>query len=455
MMDANPDMKIAVIDKDEPGGICLTKGCIPSKILLYPAELVRDIQRSDKFGIDVEIKSIDFKKIMGRMRKKILESINLIRDDLSHNLRIRYYRDVAEFISPYTLKVGDETITSKMIFLSTGSKPMIPPVKGLENVGYLTSDTVLELDDLPKSIVIIGGGYIAAEYGNFFSAMGSRVTIVGRNPQFIPEEEPEVSFLAKRMMSEYLTLLTNYEALEVLSENGNKIVIARDRASGEEIKIITHEILVAAGRSPNTDILKPEKAGIEIDKRGWIKVNDHLETSQRNIWAFGDAIGKYLFKHMANYESMVVYSNVALELEKTVDYHAVPYAVFSDPEIAGVGMGERKAIEIYGEDNILIGFYRFLDTGKGMAMDLESEFVKVILEKESRKILGAHIIGPHASILIHEIIPLMYTKDQSAFSLMYAIDIHPSLSEVVKRAFYSTMSVEEYHVMLKTLGLEN
>ena len=228
MINANPDMKIAVIDKDDPGGICLTRGCIPSKLLLYPAELIREIGTAGKFGIDVEIKNINFKKVMERMRDHISKDIEMIRDGLSSDDIIDYYPEIAQFIAPYTLKVGSETIKSNMIFLCTGSKTLVPPAKGLDEVQYLTSDTVLKLTELPDSIAIIGGGYIAAEYGHFFSAMGSKVTIIGRNPQFIPEEEPEVSALAKKVMSENMDLITNHEVIEVQkSADGMKRLLQR------------------------------------------------------------------------------------------------------------------------------------------------------------------------------------------------------------------------------------
>ncbi|MFX1548370.1 MAG: FAD-dependent oxidoreductase, partial [Promethearchaeota archaeon] len=192
----NPSMKVAVIDKDEPGGICLTRGCIPTKILLYPAELVRDIESAKQLGIDVEIRNVNFPEIMARMRSLIDEDIENIRSGLSHSENVDYYPTVAEFIAPYELKVGDEIISSRMIFLCIGSKTLIPPITGLETIGYQTSDSILHIKKLPKSLLIIGGGYIAAEYGHFFSSMGSKVTIIGRNPQFLPQEEPEVSLLA-------------------------------------------------------------------------------------------------------------------------------------------------------------------------------------------------------------------------------------------------------------------
>ncbi|MFX0121642.1 MAG: FAD-dependent oxidoreductase, partial [Candidatus Hodarchaeota archaeon] len=287
----NPSMKVAVIDKDEPGGICLTRGCIPTKILLYPAELVRDIESAKQLGIDVEIRNVNFPEIMARMRSLIDEDIENIRSGLSHSENVDYYPTVAEFIAPYELKVGDEIISSKMIFLCIGSKTLIPPITGLEKIGYQTSDSILHIKKLPKSMLIIGGGYIAAEYGHFFSSMGSKVTIIGRNPQFLPQEEPEVSLLAKKEMSKYMEILTNHEVLEAEFNGNLKGITAKNRTNGELVKFTIEEVLIAAGRGSNSDILHPEKARIETDTEGWIKVNDYLETSQPNIWAFGDANG--------------------------------------------------------------------------------------------------------------------------------------------------------------------
>ena len=450
MIQENPRMKVAVIDKDEPGGICLTRGCIPSKMLLYPAELVRTIGGAEKFGIDVDIKKINFQSVMERMRTLIYKDINMIRQGLSHSENIDYYPDVAEFVDPYTLKVGDETITSKMIFLCTGSKPIIPPIKGLEKIGYLTSDTILQMSRLPESIAIVGGGYIAAEYGHFFSAMGSKVTIIGRNPQFVKQEEPEVSALAKRELEKHMTILTNHEVREAEKTSiGKKRLIAVNRENGEKTVTIADEILVATGRGSNMDVLHPERGKIETDKRGWIIVDEYLETSQPNIWAFGDANGRHLFKHVANYESIVVYYNAILKKKVKVDYHAIPHAVFTYPEIGSVGLGEKEAIEKYGKDNVLIGMYRYENTAKGEAMGVKDYFVKVIVENGTKKLLGAHIIGPYASILIQEIINLMYTPEQSAEPIIYGMHIHPALNEVVERAFSSLMLPEQYHQLIE------
>lgn len=444
MLRMKPGLKIAIIDKDEPGGICLTRGCIPTKLLVYPAELVRLIQKAKEFGIDADIKKVDFGKVMKRMRDHIEPDISSIKKGLAGSKDFDYYPMAAEFVAPYTLKVGNETIASQMIFLGIGSKPTIPNIRSLEDAGYHTSDTILGVQKLPESIAIIGGGYIAAEYGHFFSAMGSKVTIIGRNRQFLPQEEPEVSALAKRKMSEHMTIITNHEVLAVEKTKKGKKLSARDRETNKAAEFLAEEILVAVGRSSNTDILNPEKGGIQTDEKGWLKVNEFLETSQPNVWAFGDSTGKHLFKHVANYESMIVFYNAVLKKPRPVDYHAIPHAVFTEPEIASVGMRDKEAIEKLGLENVFIGFQRYEDTAKGMAMGVKDCFVKVIVENKTGKILGAHIIGSQASVLIQEIINLMYTPSQNIMPIKNGMHIHPALSEVVERAFQGLIPVEHY-----------
>ncbi len=455
MLRDNPKMKVAVIDKDEPGGICLTRGCIPSKILLYPSELVRLVEKANELGVQTEINRIEFSKIMQRMRRLIDEDIEAIREGLSTSENIDYYPNAAEFVAPYTLKAGKETIRSKMIFLCTGSQTIIPRVSGLEEAGYLTSDTVFRLRELPESFVIVGGGYIAAEFGHFFATMGSRVTILGRNSRFLPEEEPEVSALAKRELGRHMTILTNHEVTEAgRAPGGQKRVVGVNSGNGQRVEITATQILVAVGRGPTSDILHPERAGIATDEKGWLKVDDYLESTQPNVWVIGDADGRYPFKHVANYESEVVYYNAVLKQKTRVDYHAIPHAVFTYPEIASVGLKEDEAVREFGKKEVLVGFYKYEDTAKGEAMAVKDYFVKVLIHRSSNKILGAHIIGPYASILIQEIINLMYTEEQSASIMLRAIHIHPALNETVQRAFQSLTTVDAYHHVLEhQLGL--
>jgi dihydrolipoamide dehydrogenase len=453
LLQMNPEMRIAVIDKDDPGGICLTKGCIPTKMLAYPAEMVRTIEGARALGIDVAVRKADFKGIMERMASSIHAEVSEIHEALFSSEELDYYQGVAEFTGPYQLKVGGDALRSDMIFLCLGSRPLVPNIAGLDGVAYHTSDTVLGLRKCPSRMAILGGGYIAAEYGHFFSAMGSKVTIIGRNPQFLPGEEPEVSALAKRETGRHMSILTDHEVIRVEGSGGNSLKItARDRRDGKEKRIVSDEVLVAVGRASNAHLIQPEKGGIETDAGGWIKVNDYLETSMRNIWAFGDANGKHLFKHVANYESKVVFYNAILKKRIKTDYHAVPHAVFCYPEIASVGLRQQEAEATYGKDEILIGYRRYQDTAKGEAMGVQGYFVKVIVERGSGKILGAHIIGPHASMLIQEIINLMYTKDQTMMPIMGGMHIHPALTEVVQGAFISLMPPDEYRMLIKQQG---
>jgi dihydrolipoamide dehydrogenase len=247
-----------------------------------------------------------------------------------------------------------------------------------------------------------------------------------------------------------MRIITNHEVRQAeRTPTGEKKILAVNRANGETAEISAEEILIASGRGPNTDLLHPEKAGIKVDKEGWIIVNEYMETTQPNVWALGDADGKYPFKHVANYEALVVYYNAVLKRRMKVDYHAIPHAVFTYPEVAGVGLREKEAIEKYGEDKLLICFHRYQDTAKGEAMSLKDYFVKAIIEKDTMKILGSHIIGPYASVLIQEIINLMYTPDQSSDPIASGMHIHPALSEVVERAFQSLMPVEHYHHIIE------
>jgi mycothione reductase len=433
-----PGLKAAIVDKDDPGGICLTRGCIPSKLLLYPAELVRTIERASDFGIHAPLKSVDFGAVMDRMRALIGKDIESIRQGLSHSPNFDYYPAAAEFVAPYTLQIGNETIHAPKIVLGLGSEVLVPPVPGLAAAGYLTSDTVLRLTRRPSSLVVIGGGYIAAEYGHFFASMGSEVTILGRNPQFLPDEDPEVAQVAREALDRQLTIRTRHEVVEVRSgHRGRKDVIAVDRSTQQRVTFSVEEILVACGRGPTTARLHAEKAGIALDPDGWVAVDDFLQTSQPGVYALGDATGRLPFKHKANYDAKVVYRNLVHGPSEKVDYHAVPRAVFSDPEVAGVGLTEPEARQAIPPDRLLIGRYRFADTAKGEAMGLQGSayFVKALVDREGYRLLGAHIVGPHASVLIQEAVCLMYTDTRSARPIVEGMHIHPALSEVVERAF--------------------
>lgn len=453
MLSSNPELKVAVVDKDDPGGICLNKACIPTKRLVYPADLVRLIQSAGEFGLEARLDSLDFPTIMERMRRSVGQESEHIRQGLQQSENVDYYQETAQFSGPYQMRVGKETISAEQIFLCLGSRPAIPQIAGLEKVAYHSSDTILSIDQLPQRLTIVGGGYVAAEFGHFFSAMGSEVTILGRNPQFLPGEEPEVSALAKRMLGQWMTILNNHQVTKVEPAQSGEAIRTwfLDRSTGESKSVESDTLLLASGRAPNTDLLHPESSGVQTDAQGWIAVNDYLETSKDNIWAFGDAIGKHLYKHVANYESQVVYENAVLGKKTPVDYRAVPHAVFTHPEIASVGLKEQEAVAQLGQDKVMIGFNRFEDTARGQAMGVSGCFAKIVLEEGSGRILGAHIIGPQASVLIQEIITLMASGEGNIIPAMNAMHIHPALSEVIQGALSEFLSPEDYQHLLTHL----
>jgi mycothione reductase len=425
--------KTAIVDNGPMGGTCLNRGCVPSKMLIYPADVVSILNEAQQLGVAATINAVDFKNIMGRMR-------NLINGDSAMQARavkdtpnLTWFKDLGEFKSDYTMQVGEHTITAERIFIVSGARPGIPPIKGIENVDYLTSDTVLELETPPKSVLIIGGGYIGVEYGHFFSGIGTKTTIIQRSPRILPEEEPEISELLKRELEKRLEIHTGFEVVSVKKEGSVKTVVARNREDDSLKEFSAEALMVAAGRVSNSDLLKPEKTGVKLDERGYVKVNQYLETSKKKIWAFGDAIGKQMFKHVANYEASIAWHNAVHEHKAKIDYSAAPHAVFTHPQIASVGLKEAEAKQ--QGYKILVGKALYKDTAMGSAMGEPEGFVKVIVESETGKILGGHIIGAEASVLIQEIVNAMVTESKSFAPIVRAMHIHPALSEVVQQAF--------------------
>ena len=373
-------LKVALVDRGPLGGTCLNLGCIPSKMLIYPADRIVDIQEAKELGVKAEIRNIDFKFIMERMRKIVREGQSHIRQGITQSENLDFYEGEGGFIADYTIEVNGEKIKGKKIFLASGSRPFIPPIKGLDSINYLTNETVLQLEERPDSLIIIGGGYIAVEYGHFFAAMGTKVTILEMADRLVLPEEPEISSILKKEMSKRMDIHTDAEAVGV-KENGNGVaVLVRDRNTGREEQFTGQRIMIAVGRRSNADRLKVENTGVETDRKGFIKVNEYLETSKKNIFAVGDANGQQMFTHMANREALLAAQNAFHSAKLKVDYSAVPHAVFSHPQIASVGLTEENAGKDY---DILVGRTKYLDVAKGEAMMEKEGFAKAIVEKDS------------------------------------------------------------------------
>ena len=430
-------LKVALIDKGPlVGGTCLNWGCIPSKMLIYTADRIVEIEESRKLGIEAEIKNIDFHSIMERMRKSRQESQVHIREGLKQSKNLDFHEGEGYFVEDYQLEVNGEKLKGERIFIASGSRPFIPPIKGSEDVDYLTNESVLELKEKPDSLIIIGGGYIAVEFGHFFAAMGTEVTILEMADRLVLSEELEISNLLKNELSKRMVVNTNALVKEVKQSEHGVVVIAEDTNSGNRKEFTAQRIMMAVGRRSNADILKVENTGVETDKKGFIKVNEYLETNRRGIFAIGDANGQQMFRHMANREAEIVSQNSFYGTKIKVDYSAVPHAVYSHPQVASVALNEAQARENH---NILIGKMKYFDIAKGEAMVEKEGFAKAIVEKESNRMLGFHIIGPYAPELIQEVVNAM-TSGGGIEELGQGIHIHPSLSELVQ---YTLSSLEE------------
>jgi mycothione reductase len=426
-------MRVALVEQGPLGGTCLNNGCIPSKMLIYPADIVRTLQGAKAVGVEATISKIDFSKIMSRMR----EVVNSGRQGLEKSIRaeenVVWYKDTAEFTGDYTLKSGNKTLTASKIVIASGARALIPPIPGLKEAGFLDNVSVMNINRLPRSLIIIGGGYIGCEFGHFFSAMGTNVTILSRSPDVLNNEDPEVSNIVSKVLSRDLNLIIGVEAKKVEVKSGEKVVHAQSKSDKKVSEFSGEEILIAAGRKSNSDILKPEKTGVETDRLGWIKVNEYLETTKPGIWALGDALGKHMFRHAANYEAEVVNRNIFDNEKREANFHAVPHAVFTHPQLASVGLKESEAAA--AGYKFLIGRARYMEVAKGQAMAEDEGFVKVVVQEENGKILGCSVVGSDAPELVQQVVYLMNTEYQDLMPMMRSQVIHPSISEVLAKAF--------------------
>ena len=327
-------------------------------------------------------------------------------------------------------------MTADKILIASGTRPSIPKIEGLDKVNFITSNEALRLKKLPKTLTIIGGGYIACELAHFFGSLGTKINIIQRRDLLIPREDIDIAAKFTEIFSKKYNIYLGYNTEYVSNPKEKRdkyfYVLAYNK-KGKKLELLSDQLLVATGRTPNSDLLHLEKTKVKADKKGFIKVNKYLETNVKGIFALGDAVGKYQFKHNSNNEAYYAFNNmIHPKRQIAVNYTAMPHAIFSSPQIAGVGFTEQdlqKTNIRYTKSS-----YPFLETGMGKALEDREGFVKMLIDKASRKILGCHIIGTEASILIHEVLVAMKLGGGKIDSINNTIHIHPSLSEVVQRA---------------------
>jgi len=424
------DWRIAVVESDRFGGTCLNRGCIPSKILVHTADVAQEVRHAGRFGIGAKWLGADWPAIRERVFNRI---------DPVHERAVAYRRgkgnDVfigeARFVAPKVLKVGDVEIRGEQFVLATGSRPSVPPINGLAGVPYVTSDTVMRLPKLPRSMIVLGGGYIAAEMSHIFGSLGTKVTILARGDSMLSQHDVDISARFTELYRERFDLRLRATVERVMATRKGVRLDLMTPAGAQSAE--GEVLLVATGRVPNSDRLNVAAAGIDVDDHGHIRTDDTYATKVPGIWALGDVANHFQLKHMANAEARLVAHNLLHPDEpQRGPFRLAPSAVFADPQVASVGATEQ---ELKAEGRPYRAATRkYSDTAYGWALEDTSSFVKVLADPATRLLLGAHIIGPQASTLIQPLIQAMClgnTADEVASGVIY---IHPALTEAVEQA---------------------
>jgi pyruvate/2-oxoglutarate dehydrogenase complex dihydrolipoamide dehydrogenase (E3) component/uncharacterized membrane protein YdjX (TVP38/TMEM64 family) len=430
--------KVTLVEKHKMGGDCLNTGCVPSKALIKAARTVNDIHKAKDLGIHVAEPTVDFPAAMERVRQ-------VIRDIEPHDSVERYsslgvdcLQGEATILSPWEVIVDGKTITTRNIVIASGARPFVPPIPGLDQLDYLTSDNLWGINELPKRLLVLGGGPIGCELAQAFNRLGSKVTLVMRRSHLMPREDEDVSeYIRQKFIEEGIEVLTDYQPVSFETRDGENVALLE--AAGEkttekkEREVSFDKVLVALGRKANTDSLGLENMGIELNPNGTVTVDEYLRSRYPNIYACGDVAGPYQFTHTASHQAWYVAVNALFGRFKKfkIDYSVVPWATFTDPEVAHVGLSEAdaKAKDIPYE----ITKYGIDDLDRAIADNTAEGFVKVLTVPGKDKILGATIVGYHAGDLLTEFVTAM-KQGLGLKKILGTIHSYPTISEANKFA---------------------
>lgn len=424
---AGAKAKVILIEKHQMGGDCLNTGCVPSKAIIRSARIADYIKRAAEFGIDGASGQVNFPKVMERIQSvvKAIEPHDSVERYTS--LGVECVAGEAMITSPWTVQVGERTITTKSIVLATGARPFVPPIPGLDQVEYLSSDSLWDLRELPKRLLVLGAGPIGCELAQSFARLGAQVTVVDQAQRIMPREDEDVAELVmERFTREGVRVLTGYKAASFAREELGGVL----NVEGKDGSMALHfdKVLIAIGRKANVEGFGLEALKMPISQRGTIEVNEYLQTVYPNIYACGDVAGPYQFTHMASYQAWFAVLNAMLGgLKKfRINYKVVPWATFTDPEVARVGLSEQEAKEQGIEYDLTR--YGIDDLDRAIADSEAHGFVKVLTAPGSDRILGATIVGYHAGELLTEFV-LAMTHGLGLKKIAATTHIYPTLSE--------------------------
>lgn len=428
--------KVTLIEKHKMGGDCLNTGCVPSKALIKSAHLAYQEKQAEKYGFDSIKTDFRFTKLMSRVQQVIADIEPHDSVERYTGLGVDCRQGEATIVSPWAVEIrnGDkvETLTTRSIIIASGARPFVPPIPGIEEMDILTSDNLWEQEELPKRLLVLGGGPIGCELAQTFARLGSQVTQVEMLPRIMIREDEEASEIVTRSLQESgVQVLTNHKAIRFARENGEKVLYAEH--DGKEITLPFDQVLVAVGRKANTDGLGLEALNLPTAANGTIQTNDLLQSRYPNIYACGDVAGPYQFTHTASHQAWYAAVNALFGFLKSfkVDYRVIPWCTFTDPEVARVGLNEQEAIEQGIEHEVTR--YGIDDLDRAIADSAAEGFVKVITAKGSDKILGVTIVGQHAGDLIAEYV-LAMKHGLGLNKILGTIHIYPTMAEANKFA---------------------
>jgi dihydrolipoamide dehydrogenase len=425
----NNTLSVGLVEKDKVGGACVFNACIPTKALIHAARTYKKMRSASFFGLPTIDKSVDYKQVKA-FKDRIVEGISSGRGQRMAKRGVKVFMGTARFVSPYEIVVNEEQIQAKKIIITTGSAPAIPPIPGLEQAGYLTNISAMEVERVPQRLAIIGSGPVGVEFTQIFSTFGSEVHIYETMDRILSLEDEEISkSLSELLVARGVTISTRSTISEIKRMGKRKLIIS-EGASKEKQSLEYDEILVATGRKPVIEELNLSAAGIETYKKG-IKVDLSLRTNVSHIWAAGDVTGNFNFTYVGDKQSQIAALNATTEGHQEINYDILPRATFCDPEVASIGLTEAQARE--KGYRIKVGKYSFANLTRPIVSDETDGFIKIIAEDESGQILGGHILGAEASTLIHEVAAAMAGKltVQDVGNMLHA---YPTFSEGIRYA---------------------
>jgi pyruvate/2-oxoglutarate dehydrogenase complex dihydrolipoamide dehydrogenase (E3) component len=417
--------KVAFIEHAEVGGSCINTGCTPTKTMIASAQVAHYARNASRWGVRAGEVSVDLPAITAHKNKVVQNFRDAIEKGISRHQNIRFVRGHARFTGPHQVEVNGETLEGDKIFIDTGTRPRIPALTGIDSVPYLTNVTVMELQEVPEHLLILGGGYIGLEFGQMFRRFGSRVTVIHTGPRLLGAEDEDIATeLQRALQAEGIEFQFNARTT-CIEPNGAGVCITARTLSGEQ-KINGSQLLVATGRTPNTDDLGLEKSGITTDDRGYIKTNPKMETNVPGVWALGDVKGGPAFTHISYNDYQIVYANLIEGKNQTIENRYLPYALFTDPQLGRVGITENEA-RASGK-KFKIGTFPLTSVSRAIEKDETAGLMKITVDAENDRILGASILSSEGGEIV-QILGAMILAGAPYTILKGAVYIHPTMAE--------------------------